>query len=123
MEGASVKELVVDNFYRVLVVEFGDSALVSVDVYAKGFNFKIDEKVCVEAGYCLVYGNADLGGLPSNLSGRVERAVIVGIQSPAGEEVVNVRWFIRGNVDEALAKALFCESWKLVSPSFACSSF
>ena len=102
------------DHYRVLVIkEPNNKYIVSVDVYRKGWNFEVNEEVCVSQNrYCLIYCTID----PSkhNIVDGIAKIVITGIKTNHGLETVDVRYIMNRSPTYSDIEKMFYYSWKLI---------
>jgi len=105
------------NYYRVLVINLENgSKVLSVDVYRKAWLFGESEAQCIENNkYCLLYKVLEPKPETYELKRAViEKIIVTGVKVGDIYETVNVRWFIRGELEAPEIEKIFYWSWEII---------
>lgn len=102
-----VKEIFIDNYYRVLVVREKTSYVVSVDVYYVGWRFHDYRETCVD-NVCILIAEAPV---PSINGLSIRRVLVVGVKAGGRVETINVKWFVDREPSEEELYSLYKYSW------------
>jgi len=107
------------NYYRAVLVSSGDVIVVSIDVYRRSWVFNDYRMICVKDNeYCLLYAELK-DGLDKYVldNGVVDRVVVTGVKARDVYETINVKWFVKGVLNDSDVEKLFKYSWMIIGCS------
>ena len=113
----AVEEHWFHKYYRVLVADDGDAYLVSIDVYRRGWDWGVDDEICIgEKNTCILYNRISREELRRELGGLAEHiyeAYRVGLRVGSRLETINIRARIKRKPGPGELEKLFYAAWRL----------
>ncbi|AFL67036.1 hypothetical protein Desfe_1165 [Desulfurococcus amylolyticus DSM 16532] len=110
-----ISEYYFSDYYRVIVIEEGDSYIVSVDVYRSKWIFTDYTEKCVE-NTCLLLKELS----PESNGNRyvdldsVSKIIIIGVKVDDNYETINVKWVLRKKPTYSDIESLYEASWRII---------